>query len=342
LHIALALVFLGILVFFHELGHFVAGRIFGVFIHEFSLGFGPKVLSKVAGNTRYSVRLIPLGGFVRFAGEEGPLQEEDQKVPTGMLFNSKSPGKRALIIFAGPIMNLLVAALAFFLVFSFTGIGRPSTYVGEVVPGYPAAQSGMRVGDKILKVEDVPISQWQDMVKVVQKRAGMPTKFVIQRDTEILTITITPVESRGIGVIGVKSGVAVVRLGIGKGMVEAAKETVAVTVAWITGILGMLLGRIAPEISGPVGISQLLGEAAKMGLSQLFYLVGALSANLGLINLLPIPALDGSRLIFTGIEVLRGKPVDPEKESFVHFLGFVLLMALFAVITYKDILRLVR
>lgn len=340
--VLLAVIFLGVLVFFHELGHFLVGKKFNVFIHEFSMGFGPKIFSYVRGHTRYSIRAIPVGGYVRFAGEEGPLSDEDQAVPEDMLFSRKSPGKKALILGAGPFMNLLVAFLAFFIVFSVTGVGKPTVYVGEVVPGYPAAAAGIQPGDKVVGVEGIPVKEWQDMVNVIQKRAGIPTKITLERNSQVITVTVTPIDSGGQGVIGVRSGITMVRLGIIPGLLNAMKETVSVIVAWVTGILGMILGKVAPDVTGPVGISQLLGEAASMGASQLIYLVGALSANLGLINLLPIPALDGSRLIFTGIEALRGKPIDPEKESLVHFLGFIILMAVFAVITYKDILRLIR
>ncbi|HHW18182.1 MAG TPA: RIP metalloprotease RseP [Firmicutes bacterium] len=338
----LAVVFLGILVMFHEIGHFVAGRILGVFIHEFSIGFGPAILSWVRGETRYSLRIIPLGGYVRFAGEEGSGKEEDNKVPRERLLYSQSPGRRAFIVFSGPLMNLIVASVAFFLVFSFIGIARPTTVVGEVVPGYPAEKSGVQPGDRVLKVEDVTVVEWQDMVKVVQRRAGIPTRLSLQRGSQTIEVTVVPVEMGGQGVIGVKASLTVVRLGLVEGLVAGVKETVLVSVAWARGIFAMISGKVAPEVTGPVGISQLLGEAARMGLSQLFYLVGALSANLGLINLLPVPALDGSRLLFAGLEAIRGKPIDPEKESFVHFVGFFLLMILFVVITYKDILRLIR
>ncbi|MGI6627368.1 MAG: RIP metalloprotease RseP [Bacillota bacterium] len=336
-----ALIYLGILVVFHELGHFIAGKLLGVYIHEFSVGFGPKILSKKAGETYFSWRIIPLGGFVRFAGEEGSEKEEDTDIPQERLLYSLPPGKRALIMFAGPLMNLLVAALAFFLVFSLVGFGRPTTQIAEVVPGYPAYDAGILAGDRVVQVEDAPVVEWEDMVAVVRNRAGIPTKITVARESEVITVTLTPIEVSGTGVIGVRSGVTFARLGVLQGIKEGFLETFYVSYAWITGIIGMIIGKIAPEVTGPVGISQLLGEAAKHGLGQLLYLIGALSANLGLINLLPIPALDGSRLLFAGIEAIRGKPIDPDKESFVHFIGFFLLMILFVVITYKDILRLI-
>ncbi len=336
-----ALLSLGILVIFHELGHFIAGKLLGVYIHEFSVGFGPKLFSKQSAETQFSFRIIPLGGFVRFAGEEGENEELDVDIPHERLLYSLAPGKRSLIMVAGPLMNLLVAALAFSLVFSFVGFGIPTTEISEVMVGYPAHESGLLAGDKVIQVEDVPVAEWEDMVRTVQDRAGIPTRITVERNGQVLTFTLTPVEVSGTGVIGIRSGVAYTRLSVFQGIREGVKETIYVSAAWITGIIGMLIGKVAPEVTGPVGISQILGEAAKLGLGQLLYLVGALSANLGLINLLPIPALDGSRLLFAGIEAVRGKPIDPDKESLVHFIGFFLLMILFLVITYKDILRLI-
>jgi len=337
-----ALLTLGVLILFHELGHFLAGKKLGVYIHEFSIGFGPRLLSRASGETQFCLRMIPLGGFVRFAGEEGEKEDEDSHIPRERLLYSLSPGKRSAILFAGPLMNLLVAALAFFLVFSFVGFGRPTTEFGEVVPGYPAHESGILPGDRVIRVEDVPVAQWEDMVRVIQSRAGVPTELTVERDGQELTFTVVPVESDGVGIIGVRSGVEFVRLGIFEGLKEGIKETFYVSAMWITGIVQMIVGKVAPEVTGPLGISQLLGEAARHGLGSLLYLAGAISANLALINLLPIPALDGSRLLFTGIEAVRGKPIDPEKESFVHLVGFFLLMIVFLVVTYKDIMRLIQ
>ncbi len=337
-----ALVSLGVLVVFHELGHFIAAKRLGVYVHEFSIGFGPRLFTRDTEETQFSFRIIPLGGFVRFAGGEGENEEEDANIPKDRLLYSLSPGKRSLILLAGPMMNLLVATLAFFLVFSFVGFGRPTTVISEVVPEYPAHESGMRAGDRVIRVEDVEVSHWEDMVRIVQTRAHVPTQISVDRDGQELTFTLVPVDSSGMGVIGVKSGVVFDRLGVFQGIKEGFKETVFVSVAWIGGILGMITGKIPAEVTGPIGISQILGEAARHGLGSLLYLVGAISANLGLINLLPIPALDGSRLLFAGAEALRGKPIDPDKEGSIHLVGLVLLMIVFLVITYKDILRLIE
>lgn len=338
----LAVLLLGVLVTFHELGHFLAGRAAGVYIHEFAIGMGPVLFSWQGKETKYSLRLVPIGGFTRFAGEEGKDKEEDSPIPLGRLLHTQRPGTRAKIVVAGPLANLAIACLAFFAVFSFVGLARPTTTISEVMPGYPADQAGLRAGDAVLSVGGLETPTWEDMTAAIQPRAAQTTEVVVQRGYERLTLTLTPIDVSGVGVIGVRPGFVVERMGLIQGLYQGVKETLIISLGWLQGIVGMLLGKVAPDVTGPVGITQILGEAARMGMGELLYLFGALSANLGLINLMPIPALDGSRLIFAGVEALRGKPIDPDKESFVHFIGFFLLMALFAVITYKDILRLIR
>lgn len=330
------------LVTFHELGHFLAGRAAGVYVHEFAVGMGPVIFSRQAAETRYTLRLIPVGGFTRFAGEEGKDRDEDVDIPQHRLLNAQSPGRKAMIVAFGPIANLLIASLAFMAVFSVVGLNRPTTTISEVMPGYPAESVGILAGDVIVSVAGVATPSWEEMTATVQPRASKATEIVVRRKHEDLKFTVTPLNVNGVGVIGVRPEFAVARLGLLHGLAEGLRETFIVSIEWVRGIFGMLIGKIAPEVTGPVGITQILGEAAKTGAGELLYLLGALSANLGLFNLLPVPALDGSRLIFAGVEAVTRKPIDPDKESFIHFVGFFLLMALFVVITYKDILRLIR
>jgi len=340
--VILAIVLLGVLVTFHEVGHFLAGRKAGVYIHEFAIGMGPALVSWQKGETKYTIRLIPLGGYNRFAGDDTRDKDDDEDIPADRLLNSQSPGKRAGIIFAGPLANLLIAGVAFFIVFSIVGIYVPTTTIAEVMPGYPAELAGIQAGDKVVKINDMPIESWEELTSVVRTKAGQSISLTFERNGEQFEAVMIPIEMGGTGVIGIRPTSALRRMNPIAGLYQGVRETLVVSMMWIQGIIGMISGAVAPEVTGPIGITQILGEAARTGPGELTYLFGALSANLGLINLLPIPALDGSRLIFLAVEKLRGRPVDPEKESLVHFIGFFLLISLFVFVSYKDILRLVR
>jgi regulator of sigma E protease len=342
LHLLLALVILGVLVTFHELGHFIAAKLVGVHIHEFGIGFGPVILSKRINGTLFSLRLIPVGGFNRFAGEEGPGKEEDETIPHEKMLSAQSPGRRSLVIMGGPFFNLVIAAVAFFAVFSLVGISQATTTIAEIMPGYPAEAAGLLPGDKIVSVDGRSTPTWEDMVLRIQAKSGVPISVEVLRNGSTLDFHMVPIEVNNVGVIGVRPSIVTLKTGALKGLTEGIRETIAVSAAWIKGILGMIVGSVPPDVTGPVGITQLLGEAARLGLGQLLYITGIFSANLALFNLMPFPALDGSRLVFNAIEAIRGKPIAPEKEGFVHFLGFFFLMALFVFVTYKDIVRLVR
>jgi regulator of sigma E protease len=340
--VILAIVLLGILVTFHELGHFLAGRRAGVYVHEFAVGMGPVLFSWQKGETKYTIRMIPLGGFNRFAGEDVRDKDHDAGLSADRLLNSQSPGVRARIIFAGPMANLIIAAVAFFIVFSLIGIYVPTTNLAEIMPGYPADLAGLQVGDKVVAINGTPIQSWDEVTSAIRPNAGKTISLTVLREEEQFDVHLVPIEMGGAGLIGIRPTAALRRMNPILGLYQGIKETLVVSMLWIQGIIGMIAGTVAPEVTGPIGITQILGEAAKTGPGELAYLFGALSANLGLINLLPIPALDGSRLIFLAVERLRGRPVDPEKESLVHFIGFFLLISLFVFVSYKDILRLVR
>jgi len=332
----------GLIILVHEFGHFLAARAYGVKVLEFAIGFGPQVLAVRRRETTYSLRVVPLGGFVRLAGTNP--EEDDMNDPRG--FNNQPVLRRMGIIFAGPLMNFLLAVALFsYIAFSY-GIATPitsTTKVGDVIPGYPAAEAGLQAGDTILRVNDVEVILWDDLVRLIQKSPGQPLVLTVLRDGETVVLTVVPVENQqepGKGFIGIAPPVNVTRPGL-LGAVEAgARRTIDVTVVWIRSLVLMVLNRIEADIAGPVGIGRLVGQALEMGLANLLYLAGALSANIGLFNLLPIPALDGSRLVFLGIEGVRGKPIDPEKENFIHFVGFVLMMLLIVVVTYQDINKL--
>lgn len=337
--LATVLVF-GVLILIHELGHFLAARRAGVRVHEFALGFGPRLLSTRRGNTMYSLRAVPLGGFVRMAGMH-PVEDDWDDIPPRERFLDQSIGTRASIIAAGPAMNILLAVLLFALVFSAVGLAEPTLRVARVSPGMPAQEAGLQPGDEITAVAGRPVNNWEQLARGIQGRPGEPTELEIIRDGERLTLTVTPLEQApGYGIIGIEPEIINKRTPPLQAVGEGILWTGRVIVSFFDGLARLFAGQGGADIIGPVGIGQHIGEATRMGLANVLLLAAVLNANLALINLLPIPALDGSRLVFLVWEWIRGRPVDPDKEGFVHFVGFALLLVLAILITYRDILNL--
>lgn len=332
-----AVVVLGLLMAAHEGGHFVAARRAGIRVHEFAIGFGPPLYRRRVGETFYSLRAIPWGAFVRIAGME-PAERDD---PRG--FARRPLSARAGVISAGPLMNLLLAVVLFTFIFGVLGVQRATLAVAEVVPGKPADRAGLRAGDRIVAVEGRRVSTWEEVVTLVRASPGKPLALTVERMGQLEDTVVVPEPSSAdarVGFVGLLPQVVTRRDPPLLALWSGLRETYRVTVLWVRGMLLAATGKVEARLMGPVGIGELIGQAAQAGLPYLLYLTAVLSANLALINLLPIPAMDGSRLIFLGVEAVRGKPVDPARENLVHLVGFALLMILFLVITYMDLARL--
>lgn len=343
MNILTALLVIALIILVHELGHFLAAKREGIQVEEFSIGFGTRLYSFKKGETQYSLRLLPLGGYIRMAGTG---QEEEEPNPRG--FNQKTPWQKIKVLFAGPGMNFVLAALIF--VYTFTIIGSPhpvkAAIIGDVIEGKPAYLAGLKPGDQVLSVNTVKVSTWAGFVEEVKKsRPGEPLVLKVARGRQVFHATVTPEmdESRKVPVIGVRQQIEFRKIGIWEGIKLGFLQTFQITLMLIMG-LGQLLSGAAStaDLAGPVGMTKMIGDAAAGGMVYLASFTAMLSINLGILNLLPIPALDGSRIIFAGIESLRGRPLEPEKENFIHFLGFVFLILLMLVVTYNDIARLVR
>lgn len=340
--IVIALIIIAILILVHELGHFIAARRIGIPVHEFSLGFGYKLLSTKKNGTEYSLRLIPLGGFVRMAGEE----PGDMENPEG--FNTRTPLEKMRVAFAGPFMNFVLAVIIFIYTFAVIGITKPvdEAIIGEVLKDKPAYEAGLKSGDKILAVNDQNVASWNEFVTTIQKSpANKPLSLKISRDNQTKTLVMTPVrnETTGKPIIGVVNKYSFERVGILTAVKMGFIQTYQLTLALLGG-LGMLFTGAAStaDLAGPVGITNMIGDAARGGMVNLMAFSAFLSINLGILNLLPIPALDGSRIVFAMLEAIRRKPMDPEKEGFIHWIGFLFLMLLIVVATYNDIVRLIK
>ena len=297
---------------------------------ELAIGFGPKIFGWRRDNTDYSLRLLPLGGFCRMLGES-----PDETGQPGN-FNEQPPGRRALVLSAGPLMNLLLALLIFFIIFFFfIGVQQlSSTAIGEVLPETPAAAAGLQGGDKIIAIDGESVEGWLDVVDAIGKRPGTEISMLVKRSGELKDFTLTAAaDEQGSGKIGISPQLQKYKFG---GAWRTSFERFGMIIA---SILQVFTGRVPLDIAGPVGIVIIIGEEAKTGFVNLLWLTGLISISLGLINLLPIPALDGGRLLFLLIEVLRGRPLDPEKEGLIHFIGFALLLLLILVVTYNDLIR---
>ncbi len=325
----------GALIFFHELGHFLVAKRVGIHVKEFAIGFGPKVVSWTSKETDYSLRVFPLGGFVRMTGEDPEEKDEPGS------FHKQSVFNRFAVIASGPLMNFLLAITLFFLIyFAFMGVAATPVQIGEVLSNGRAQEVGLQVGDTIVSINGEGVESWEQVVRTINAHPGEEIVLGIERDNTMQEIPVTPEadSETGRGLIGI--GPKTVMYQFVPSLLLGVENTWMFLNFIFVSLLQMITGQIPADVAGPVGIVQIVSEVAQTGVINLLNLAAVLSINLGLINLLPIPALDGSRLVFLLIEGVRGKPVDPNKESFVHFVGFALLILLMVFIAYRDILRL--
>ncbi len=330
------LIIIAILILAHEWGHFIVARKIGIPVHEFSLGFGYKVWSTVRNGVQYSLRLVPLGGFVRMAGEE----MEDLEAENG--FMKRSPLEKILVSFAGPFMNFVLALIIFITVYGIIGIpiNTNEPVVGKVISDKPAQAAGIKEGDRILSINGQTINSWDEVEDLTGQNDSL--SIVIDRQGEAVNISVTPakIDMAGTVGIGVMNSYTYKRWGILQSIAMGSEQTYRMTVE-ILHYLGTVLtgGASMSDVAGPVGITRIVGEFASVGFVFLLLFAGFLSINLGIMNLLPIPALDGSKIVFAVVEAVRRKPLEPEKEGFIHWIGFIFLMILMVVITYNDIVR---
>jgi regulator of sigma E protease len=344
-----ALFLLGLVIFIHELGHFLFAKISGVKVLKFSLGFGPKIIGKKIGDTEYLISAFPLGGYVKMLGEEADeIVENSEKEKA---YNNQPVHKRASIILAGPIFNILSAVVIFFFIYM---IGVPTllAVVGDVMPETPASRAMIQKGDRILEIDDKKVRYWEDVTEVVYKSANKPLKLKIQRGSEILTLDITPEkkvvkdifgEDKEIGLIGIKPAKETVK--VKSDPITAIKnaflKTVDICVLTLVGII-KLIQRIIPAetIGGPIMIFQIAEKQAAEGVLNFFAFAALISINLGILNLLPIPILDGGHLLFLSIEAIRKKPLSEKTMMIAQRIGLIFIISLMLFAFYNDILRI--
>ncbi|MXP63220.1 RIP metalloprotease RseP [Roseomonas sp. M0104] len=341
------IVVLGVLVFIHELGHYLAARWRGVHVEVFSIGFGKRIHSWVDRHgTEWRLSWLPLGGFVKLHGQEGPA-EADPEVRAawraGWTFHDKPVRDRAIVVAAGPIANFLLAAVLFAGLYMTVGQPQPTATVGAVVAGSAAERAGLQPGDRILSLDGAPVTRFEEIQRHVQPRAGQPVEIRIQRSGAEESVQATPEgrEANGstVGVLGISGGVPeFTRLNPVSAVWAGVEQTANVTVQTLAGLWQMISHqRGTEELGGPLRIAQISGQVAQLGLASLVSFMAVLSVNLALINLFPIPVLDGGHLLFYAAEAIRGRPLPPRAIEYGFRAGFALLLALFVFATWNDL-----
>lgn len=349
------IIVLGIMIFVHELGHFLLAKAFKVKVLKFALGFGPKIAGRQYGETEYSVRYVPLGGFVKLLGED----EEDADTldlspeDAARSFNNKHPLKRMAIAGAGPFSNLILAFFLYLGIFYFSGSYVNSTEIGQVSPNSPASRAGLQKGDVILSVQNKTVKDWFEIKEIVYDKAGIPLEITVDRNGRPVTVTVTPEESEQemlgqevkVALIGVISSGKFVKKEFG--LLGAIREAAAETWGWIARICKFIVKLFTGNLSlkmvgGPIMIGQMTGQMAQVSLLALIPFMAAISINLGILNLFPIPILDGGLIIFLFVEIILGKPLSVKKREWAQKVGLSLLIILMAFVFYNDILRLFK
>jgi len=343
---------LGILIFVHEFGHFLFAKLFGVKVLKFSLGFGPRVTGFRRGETEYVVSGLPLGGYVKMVGEQGgeEVAPEDQN----RSFANKPVWQRFVIVAAGPLFNLLFAVFIFFMIFAVHGLPKPvdNSVIGAVGANTPAERAGLKAGDLIISINGKSTATWDEVAEQVGASQG-EVVLEIKRGEEQLTITGRPEVSASRNIFGEETGkrymlgisrseeVVYERVSILKALLSGFAQTWGFIYLTILGIIKMIQSIIpASELGGPILIAQLAGKQLHQGWTNLAYFMGLISVNLGILNLFPIPILDGGHLMFFTYEAVRGKPMSQRAMEVCQQVGLVILASLMLFVFYNDIARL--
>ncbi len=345
-----AIILLGIIIFIHELGHFLFAKLLGVKVLKFSLGFGPKLIGKRYRDTEYLISSIPLGGYVKMLGETPGEELKDEEKP--FAYNYQPVWKRFVIVFAGPLFNIVFAVFIFF--FSFiNGLPVLVPEIGSVMSNTPAEKAGILKGDRIVEIDSKTIHQWDEMTDIIHKNPGKTLNLKIQRDSNTFQISISPEkkkvkdifgEEKEIGLIGIKpsGSMFIKKENIGNALTVSIVRTWEMSVLTVVSIV-KLIQRVIPmdTIGGPVLIVQMAGEQASKGFLNFFIFMAIININLGVLNLLPIPILDGGHILFLGIEAIRRKPLNEKFVSVSQKIGLAIILTLMVIVLYNDIIRLI-
>ncbi|WP_434794455.1 hypothetical protein TPDSL_14600 [Terrisporobacter petrolearius] len=330
-----ALLLFGVIILIHEFGHFIFAKKNGITVHEFSIGMGPKLFGKEKNGTMYSIRILPIGGYVSMEGED----EESNKPGS---FGTKSILQRASVIFAGPFFNLVLAVI--FLIPVFIYMGSPTTTL-EILDNSPASKANLQSGDIVKSINGKEVNSWNEFTKIISSSKGEELSIAVDRNNKTVKVNVMPEKNKdGTYKIGVtyKKDRSIISA-IKQSFIQTGQITIQMITFLKQMITGTVPGGLTNSVAGPVGVISIVSGAAKTGIMNLLYLGSIISLNLGIINLVPFPALDGGRLLLLFIEWIRGgKKINPDKEAMINMIGFCALMAFMVFITYNDVTKLFK
>ncbi|MGB5749890.1 MAG: RIP metalloprotease RseP [Desulfobacterales bacterium] len=344
------IIVLGVLIFFHEFGHFLVARLFGVGVEKFSLGFGPRLIGKKVGITDYRISAIPLGGYVKMIGEEPDAEIDPEDIP--LSFTHKHVAKRMLIVAAGPVFNILLAVFIFFGIFLISGTFVLKPSVGSVKQGSPAFAAGLEKGDLITAINESAINSWDEMAELINSSKGQNIKLNVRRGESNRYFSLAPeqVTTKNLFgedvqryIIGITaSGETYSKeMNLFQAFSESMIQTYRVTELMVVIIAKLITGDISTDtLGGPIMIAQMAGDSAKAGIGSLISFIALISVNLAIINLLPIPVLDGGHLLFFSIEAVKGRPVSIKVREIAQQVGLFILILLMILVFYNDISRI--
>lgn len=327
----LTILLFSVMVIPHEFGHFAAAKLSGIKVNEFSVGMGPKIFQKQGKETKYSIRIFPIGGFCAMEGE-------DEESDNPRAFNNVSTLKKIFVLSSGAIMNILVALLL--MIITIEIIGTPTNVIGSIEKNSPAEMAGLRAGDRIVELDNKEINSWEKFVQEMRTKESEQIEIGVERKENYKKFIINPIYKDGRQVIGVTSKPA---HNLFKSIIYGSKSTWQINSAMYSGLYKMVTGKVnfKKNVAGPIGIISLVGKTSKEGFISFIYLAVIISINLAVINMLPFPALDGGRILFTLIRKITGNAISDEMEGKIHLAGFAILIALLIFVTWNDILRLI-
>jgi regulator of sigma E protease len=345
------IIVLSIVVLIHELGHFLAAKLFGMRVDEFGFGYPPRLIGKKIGETIYSINWLPFGGFVKIYGEQ---EADEPGSKSNRAFFNKSKKQRAAVILAGVVMNLLLAVVCFSAIYSIAGIPEKVDYISveTISKDSPAEKAGLQVGDVILDIDGQKVTEVSNFVDYVKEKAGSNIAITIKRDNQVQNITLVPRQNppEGEGAVGVAVSnydnifYPVWQMPF-RGALVGIEEAYGWTKMMVVG-LGTMISEafrgVRPQVTGVVGIYQVTTSVAEQGILPLIKFIGILSINLAVVNVLPFPALDGGRFMFIVFEKVIGRKMRPKIEAYINMAGFAILVTLMILITIGDVMRLLR